>query len=77
MTTLDPSHFPWRAHDNDPSKGAAVHTSVRAPIASTSGVGYASSSDLTSSEEDIDADEHAEHFASLRRRRRARRDRKR
>lgn len=62
-----------------------MHTSVRAPLASTSAGGgaarYASSSDLTSSEdeedEDVDADEHAEPFASLRRRRHARKDKKR
>lgn len=79
MTTLDPSHFPWRAHDDDPTKGGAVHTSVRAPFASTSRAPrYASSSDLeSSSDEDIDADEHAEHFQGIKRRRRARKDRKR
>lgn len=82
MTTLDPSHFPWKARDGDPTTGGAVHTSVRAPFASTSnGARYASSSDdVTSSEderEDIDADDHAEHFARLRRHRHARKDKKR
>lgn len=84
MTTLDPSHFPWRAHDDDPTKGGAVHTSVRAPFASTSSPSshrrYASASDLEGSSddgEDIDADEHAEHFQALKRRRRAHKHRKR
>lgn len=61
-----------------------MHTSVRAPFASTSSPSshrrYASASDLEGSSddgEDIDADEHAEHFQALKRRRRAHKHRKR
>jgi hypothetical protein len=65
MTTLNPSHFPWRARDDDPTTGGAVHTSVRAPFASTSrdhDAGNAAAIekilDESSSDEEGDADEH-------------------